>query len=175
MSGHQGEHLSEGAGVTVGHTSLELAGWKGWALAAWEPGLQEQSGVTSLASRVGWAVAPAAFAARMLIISPVLDNYICISVIIWAALDPHLQCTSGSTDCQTKGLITTVYSVEWISPQPDQTGKQTKHWLHNVLHAVPYGLWMTWAIFFSDRTVSAVFLPDRTVWQSWMYEVLCVL
>ena len=26
------------------------------------------------------------------------------------------------------------------STSPDvQTGKQTKHWLHNVLHAVPYG------------------------------------
>ena len=31
-------------------------------LAAWEPGLQEQSGVTSLASRVGWSVAAAASA-----------------------------------------------------------------------------------------------------------------
>ena len=52
-----------------------------------------------------------------------------------------LQCTSGSTDGQTKGLIMTVYSVEWISPRPVQTSrptrKQTKHWLHNVLHAVP--------------------------------------
>ena len=49
-----------------------------------------------------------------------------------------LQCTSGSRG-QTKGLITTVYSVEWISSPDVQTGKQTKHWLHNVLHAVPYG------------------------------------
>ena len=34
-----------------------------------------------------------------------------------------LQCTSGSTDGQTKGLIMTVYSVEWISPQPAQTSR----------------------------------------------------
>ena len=37
----------------------------------------------------------------------------------------------------------TVYSVERISPRPAQTsrptGQQTKHWLHNVLQAVPYG------------------------------------
>ena len=49
MSGHQGEHLIGGTGVTVGCTSLEAAV------------LQEQSGVTSLASpRVGWAEAAAA-------------------------------------------------------------------------------------------------------------------
>ena len=61
MSDCQGERLQErGAGITVGHTPLEPAGWKGWVLSAWEPGLQEQSGVTSLASRVGWAEAAVA-------------------------------------------------------------------------------------------------------------------
>ena len=29
ISGHQGERLSEGVGITVGRTSLEPAGWKG--------------------------------------------------------------------------------------------------------------------------------------------------
>ena len=34
--------------------------WLGSALAAREPGLQEQSGMTGLASRVSWVVAAAA-------------------------------------------------------------------------------------------------------------------
>ena len=90
-----------------------------------------------------------------------------------------LQCISGSTEGQTKGLITTVYSVEWISPRPAQTSrlteKQTKHWLHNVLHTVPYrhvslaygkhGLYFSLTgqyqhVFLSNRTVDSTAIMD---------------
>ena len=53
--------------------------------------------------------------------------------------------------------------VEWISPLPAQTasldvqaGKQTKHWLHNVLHAVyrdTYRALSTMAAWPIDRTI----------------------
>ena len=120
--------------------------------------------------------------ARILIISPVHDNYICISVIIWGALDPHQQCFNAHlVNKWSKGLIATVYSLEWISPLPAQTyrptGKQTKHWLHNVLHAVPYGhrhVSLAYGqhgqyfsltgqyqhVFFSNRTVDSTAIMD---------------
>ena len=59
------------------------------------------------------------------------------------------------------------------SASPDvQTGKQTKHWLHNVLHAVPYGLaygqhgqnfsltGQYQHVFLSNRTVDSTAIMD---------------
>ena len=71
-----------------------------------------------------------------------------------------LQCTSGSTDGQTKGLITTVYSVEWISPQPAQTSRpESKQSIGCIMFfTMDTSVWpmdSTSAVFLSDRTVSA--------------------
>ena len=71
-----------------------------------------------------------------------------------------LQCTSGSTDGQRKGLITTVYSVEWISPRPAQTSRPPES-KQSIGCIIFFTLCPTWAVFLSDRTVSACISPQQ--------------
>ena len=104
----------------------------------------------------------------MLIISPVHDKlymYQCYYMRSPGTSPVMLQCTSGSTDGQTKGLI------QWISPRPAQTSRpKSKHSIGCIMFFTlcpmdtrAYGQHQQYFspteqyqhLFLSDRTVSA--------------------